>query len=85
MRISSHTMRSISMPIGMVVGALLCYPIAAFDVWSGEISTPFFIFSMLFCTLCRVNIRDMKPSWLHLWLMVAQIVGTVVVYMALRP
>lgn len=78
-------MRTISMPLGMVVGALLCYPISAFDEWTGAISTPFFIFSMLFCTLCRVDIRDMKPSWLHLWLMVAQIVGAVAVYWLLRP
>jgi len=84
-KISSHTMRTISMPMGMVVGALLCYPISAFDDWSGGITTPFFIFAMLFCTFCRVNIRDMKPSWLHLWLMVAQIVGTVAIYYLLRP
>ncbi len=71
--------------MGMVVGALLCYPISAFDDWSGGIITPFFIFAMLFCTFCRVNIRDMKPSWLHLWLMVAQIVGTVAIYYLLRP
>ncbi len=73
------------MPMGMVVGALLCYPISAFDDWSGGITTPFFIFAMLFCTFCRVNICDMKPSWLHLWLMVAQIVGTVAIYYLLRP
>lgn len=73
------------MPVGMLVGALLCYPITAFDDWSGGISTPFFIFSMLFCTFCRVNIREMKPSWLHLWLMVAQVVATVAIYALLRP
>lgn len=73
------------MPVGMVVGALLCYPITAFDDWSGGISTPFFIFAMLFCTFCRVNIREMKPSWLHLWLMVAQVVATVAIYALLRP
>lgn len=78
-------MRSIAMPIGMVVGALLYYPITAFDEWSGGISTPFFIFSMLFCTFCRVDIREMRPSWLHFWLMVAQIVGTVAIYWALLP
>ena len=61
------------------------YPITAFDDWSGGISTPFFIFSMLFCTFCRVNIREMKPSWLHLWLMVAQVVATVAIYALLRP
>ena len=78
-------MRSISMPLGMVVGALLCYPISAFDDWSGGITTPFFIFAMLFCTFCRVNIRDMKPTWLHMWLMVAQLVGTFAIYWLLRP
>lgn len=85
MRISSHTMRSISMPLGMVVGALLCYPITLFDKLCGDISAPSFIFAMLFCTFCRVNVRDMKPSWLHLWLMVAQIVATVAIYFALLP
>lgn len=78
-------MRTAAMPLGMVAGALLCYPISAFDDWSGGITTPFFIFAMLFCTFCRVNIRDMKPSWLHLWLMVAQIAGTVAIYYLLRP
>ena len=85
MRISSHTMRSIAMPICMAIGVLLCYPITAFDRWSGEISTPFFIFSMLFCTFCRVSVKEMKPKMLHLWLMVAQVVATFVVYWALKP
>ena len=78
-------MRSISMPLGMVLGVLLCYPITIFDEWCGGITTPFFIFSMLFCTFCRVNVRDMKPSWLHLWLMVVQIVATFAIYFVLLP
>ena len=73
------------MPLGMVAGALLCYPISAFDDWTGGISTPFFVFAMLFCSLCRVDIRDLKPTMLHLWLMVAQMVATVAVYYILRP
>lgn len=85
MKISSHTLRTIAMPCGMAIGALCCYPITAFDEWSGGISTPFFIFSMLFCTFCRVDIREMRPSWLHLWLMVAQVVGAVAIYLMLRP
>ena len=85
MRITSHTMRSIAMPISMVVGVLLYYPITLFDKWSGTITTPLLIFLMLFCTFCRVSIREMKPTMLHLWLMVAQIVVTFVVYAVLRP
>lgn len=85
MKISSHTMRTASMPLGMVAGVLLCYPITLFDDWSGGLTTPGFIFAMLFCTFCRVNVRDMKPTWLHLWLMVAQIVGAVASYFVLLP
>ena len=78
-------MRSIAMPISMVIGVLLYYPITMFDKWSGAITTPLLIFLMLFCTFCRVSIREMKPTMLHLWLMVAQIVATFVVYTALLP
>ena len=78
-------MRTISMPMGMVCGVLLCHPITAIDEWCGGITAPLCIFSMLFCTFCRVNVRDMKPSWLHLWLMVVQLVATVAVYLLLLP
>lgn len=73
------------MPMGMVVGVLLCYPITAFDEWCGGITAPLCIYSMLFCTFCRVNGRDMKPSWLHLWLMVVQLVLAVALYFMLLP
>ncbi len=78
-------MRSIAMPISMVIGVLLYYPITIFDTWSGSVATPLLIFLMLFCTFCRVSMREMKPTMLHLWLMVAQIIATFVVYVALRP
>jgi BASS family bile acid:Na+ symporter len=71
--------------MGMVIGALLCYPINTFDEWCGGQTTPLFIFSMLFCTFCRVNVREMRPSWLHVWLMVVQVVVTVAIYLALLP
>ena len=73
------------MPVSMAIGVLLYYPITIFDEWSGAIATPLLIFLMLFCTFCRVSIREMKPTMLHLWLMVAQVVATFVVYFALRP
>ena len=78
-------MRSIAMPISMVIGVLFYYPITIFDNWSSSITTPLLIFLMLFCTFCRVSIREMKPTMLHLWLMVAQVVSTFVVYTVLRP
>lgn len=45
--------------------------------------TPYLIFSMLFITYCKLSFRDLKFSSLHLWLLVIQIVGCLVVYYAL--
>ena len=49
-KLSSHTLRTISMPVGMVIGALLCRQIVALDSWSGGYLTPILIFAMLFFT-----------------------------------
>lgn len=73
------------MPLAMVVGAVLCRPVAAVDDWSGHMVTPVLIFLMLFVTFCRVRPREMRPSMLHVWLLVIQIAGCVAVYLALRP
>lgn len=40
---------------------------------------------MLFVTFCRVKPRQMKPSMLHLWLLLIQAVACVGVYAALHP
>jgi BASS family bile acid:Na+ symporter len=69
----------------MVVGVLLYHPITLYEEWSRGLTTPLVIFVMLFCTFCRVSIRQMRPQMLHLWLMVAQIIATFVIYAALRP
>ena len=45
--------------------------------------TPTFIFAMLFLTFCRVDARKIRFSWMHLWLILFQIVGSVAVYFAL--
>ena len=51
---ASNTLRTISMPLGMVVGALLCRPITALDAAAQGMLTPVFIFTMLFFILpCR--------------------------------
>lgn len=83
--ISLHAMKTAAMPLGMVVGVLLCRPIAALEAWSGNTVTPALISLMLFFTFCRVDIRQMRPSWLHFWLLAFQIVGSVAVYHACLP
>lgn len=88
MRLLEHlhrNVKTIAMPSAMVVGALLCRPIAALEVASHQMITPALIFLMLFVTFCRVSPKQMRPSMLHLWLIVLQLVGCVGVYAALRP
>ncbi|WP_308501378.1 transporter [uncultured Alistipes sp.] len=80
-----RNVKTIAMPSSMVVGALLCRPIAGFEAASHQMVTPTLIFLMLFVTFCRVSPKQMKPSMLHFWLFVIQIVLCVAVYAVLRP
>lgn len=84
-KLSSHTMRTVSMPFGMVVGALLCRQIVAFESWSEGLLTPLLIFIMLFFTYCRVDITKMRPTMMHFWLFAAQIVGSIALYILCLP
>ena len=77
--------KTIAMPSAMIVGALLCRPITALEAASHQMITPALIFLMLFVTFCRVSPKQMKPSMLHVWLLVLQLVGCVGVYAVLRP
>ena len=80
---ASKSFRSFSMPLGMVVGALFCRQIVWVDAALQGMLTPIFIFTMLFFTFCRVDARKIRFSWMHLWLLLFQIVGSVGVYFAL--
>ena len=88
MRLLEHLHRNVkivAMPTAMVVGALLCRPISALEAWTHQMITPTLIFLMLFVTFCRVKPRQMKPSMLHVWLLLFQTVVCIGVYLALRP
>ena len=80
---ASNSFRSFSMPLGMVVGALFCRQIVWVDAALQGLLTPVFIFTMLFFTFCRVDARKIRFSWMHLWLLLFQIVGSLGVYYAL--
>ncbi len=69
------------MPMGMVVGALFCRQIMAFDVWCGHLTTPVLIFLMLFFTFCRVDMRQMRLQPIHLWLLGFQLIVGPAVYL----
>ena len=88
MRLLEHlhrNVKTVAMPTVMVVGALLCRPISALEAWTHQVITPTLIFLMLFVTFCRVKPRQMKPSMLHVWLLLFQTVVCIGVYLALRP
>lgn len=80
-----RNVRTIAMPSAMVLGALLCRPIAALETASHQMITPTLIFLMLFVTFCRVSPKQMKPSMLHVWLLLFQVVVCVAVYLLLLP
>lgn len=84
-RPSSHTMRTVAMPAGMIVGVLLCRQIVALDIWSGGWLTPSLIFVMLFFTYCRVDITRMRVTMMHFWLFAAQIIGSMALYTLCLP
>lgn len=77
--------KTVAMPTAMVVGALLCRPVTALEGWTYQMITPSLIFLMLFVTFCRVKPRQMKPSMLHFWLLLFQVVVSVAVYFLLLP
>ena len=83
MALSSHTLRTISMPLGMVVGVLLCREVAWLESLLQGWLTPMFIFLMLFFTYCRVDARQIRLSWMHVWLLLFQMAGSVAIYYAL--
>ena len=88
MHLTAHSFRNvktIAMPAAMVVGALLCRPISALEAWTHQMITPTLIFLMLFVTFCRVKPSQMKPSMLHIWLLLFQTAVCIGVYLVLLP
>lgn len=85
MALSRQTVKTIAMPLAMVIGAVLCRPLAELEAASLNMLTPMLIASMLFLTFCRIDLRQMRLKWIHLWMLVVQIVGGVALFLALRP
>ena len=69
----------------MVVGVALCRPLAEVEEVTQHTLTPVLIAAMLFITFCRVDVRQMRLSWSHLWMLLIQFVGAAIVYYAVTP
>ena len=77
-------LRDWSLPIAMLGGVvmyLLYVNIPLFDSTHDFVSSllavvqPSLIFAMLFVTFCKVKVKELKPSWWHLWLLAFQLLS----------
>lgn len=63
------------LPLAMLTGAFF------YDFFQQlAFLTPYLIFSMLFITYCKLSFRDLRFSSLHLWLLLIQLAGSLLVY-----
>lgn len=85
MALTRQNIKTLSMPLAMVVGALLCRPLAHVEAATENMLTPLLIAAMLFVTFCRVDIRNMRLRWMHLWMLAIQFGGATLVYYAVTP
>lgn len=67
------------MPIAMCIG-ILFYPFFS----KLDFLTPYLIFVMLFMTYFNLSFRNIHISKLHIWLIVIQIAGSILLYLALK-
>ena len=85
MALTKQNIKTLAMPIAMVVGVVLCRPLAKLEAVTEHTLTPILIAAMLFITFCRVDIRQMRLHISHLWMLLIQFVGAVAVYYAVTP
>ncbi|MDR1592578.1 MAG: transporter [Prevotellaceae bacterium] len=78
MRIIIKILKEWTLPVAMVFG------IAGYR-WFGALSSliPALIFMMLLLTFCKLDLARLRPTKLHLWLLLIEIVGSVGLFYAL--
>lgn len=64
----------------MLVGAIAHEPIAKLGFL-----TPWLIVIMLFLTFSKLSVRELRPEPMHLWILLVQIGGGLLLYLLLRP
>ena len=85
MALTKQNIRTIAMPLAMVVGVALCRPLGVVEEITEHTLTPVLIAAMLFITFCRVDIRNMRLEWSHLWMLLIQFLGAAIVYFVVTP
>lgn len=72
--------KDLALPIAILLGFIFHHHLAKLKG-----ITPFIIFILLYITLCSIDLKKIKFSWLHLWVIGFQITLSMVFYLALRP
>ena len=68
------------MPVAMITGALLYNQVSVLSF-----IIPYLIFIMLLLTFVKISIRDIHFKKLHFWLLLIQSLGSVLVFLILKP
>lgn len=68
------------MPVAITIGAI-------FYRFFNELSfvTPYLIFVMLFLTYCKMKMTEIRLAPLHAWMIIIQLLGSVILYLLIRP
>lgn len=84
-KIISQNRRPLLMLLAMFSGVVLYRPLSMLDDAAHGLLAPACIFIMLFVSFCKVRLRDLRLSWLHILLIIFQVVSTPLVYYMLMP
>ena len=85
MSLSRHNIKTAAMPVAMLLGIALCRPLSVVESVTQGSLTPILIAAMLFLTFCKVEIRNMRLSRIHLWMLGVQFLGSIAVYYLVTP
>lgn len=80
-----YNSRPLLMLLCMSCGVLLYKPLTVVNDATNNQLAPLLIFLMLFVTFCKVRIRDLKYTKLHLFMVLFQVVATPLVYYLFLP
>ncbi len=64
-----------TLPLAMLIGTL-GYKIMGYL----SFITPYLIFAMLLLTFSKLSLRDLRPRLTHLWLLLIEVLGSIVIY-----
>ncbi|MFI3316300.1 MAG: transporter [Rikenellaceae bacterium] len=77
--------KSILMLAAMSLGAIFSKSVTFVDSLASGMIAPALLFAMLFITFCCVDLRDLKFSMMHVWIVVFQLITAITSFYLLLP